>query len=195
MRAASYDLLKLIGPSFLVSHSLGATFSTLLTDQCPDLIVGSVNVEPANLPFQNYFGNATSRVGTSPSRPWGLTNTPITYNPPAAAPSDLQTVTVGEDTLALRSCIAQADPARQLPNIAKVPYLALTAEASPHITYDQCIIRYLRQCGVKADWIKLADIGIHGNGHFSFQEKNNLQIAAVVNKWILQHANDKKART
>lgn len=99
-----------------------------------------------------------------------------------------QTVTVGEDSPALRSCILQVEPARQLTNIARVPYLALTGEASPHITYDQCVIDYLQQCGVNADWIKLAEIGIRGNGHFSYLEMNNLEIAAVAEEWISQHA-------
>jgi len=50
--------------------------------------------------------------------------------------------------------------------------------------YDQCVVDFLRLAGVRAEWIKLGDIGVHGNGHFSFLEKNNLQIAAVVESWI-----------
>jgi len=34
------------------------------------------------------------------------------------------------------------------------------------------------------EWIKLGEIGIHGNDHLSFLEKNNLQIAAVVESLI-----------
>ena len=33
-------------------------------------------------------------------------------------------------------------------------------------------------------WIKLADIGIHGNGHMMMLEKNNMEIAAVMSRWI-----------
>jgi hypothetical protein len=193
MRSAGCQLLNLIGPSFLISHNIGALYPVLLSDQCPELVKGSVNVEPATVPFQSYFGNATNRiVGRTPNRPWGLTNTALTYDPPISSPSELQTISVGQDTLGNRSCILQVEPARQLPNLAKVPYVAFTAEASPHITYDGCIIDYLRQCGVKADWIKLADIGIHGNGHFSFLEKNNLQIAEVVNDWIQKRIKEGK---
>lgn len=189
MRADGCELLSRIGPSFLISHSFGAQFATVITDQCPDLVLGSVNVEPATIPFESYIA-PPSMVGRRPGRPYGLSVSPITYDPPVASASDLQTVTVGDDTPALRSCIQQADPPRRLPNIAKVPYLALTGEASPHITYDHCVINYLKQCGAKPDWIKLADVGIHGNGHFSILEKNNLQIAAVVNTWITQHASN-----
>ena len=60
----------------------------------------------------------------------------------------------------------------------------VTGEASPHITYDHCTIAYLEQCGVAVDWVKLADHGIHGNGHFSYLEKNNLKIAALVENVI-----------
>ncbi|KAI4272470.1 MAG: hypothetical protein LQ337_005286 [Flavoplaca oasis] len=184
MRASGCELLSLIGPSYLISHSIGALHPILLSDQCPQLVAGNINVEPATIPFQSYTGNATSAVGRTPARPWGLTNTKITYDPPANAPTDLKKLDNEIDTPALRSCIYQAEPARKLPQIAKVPYVALTGEASPHITYDQCVVNYLRQAGVKVDWIKLGEIGIPGNGHFLFLEKNNLQIAEVVETWI-----------
>ncbi|CAL8584003.1 hypothetical protein XPA_009613 [Xanthoria parietina] len=184
MRASGCELLSLIGPSYLISHSIGALHPILLSDQCPQLVAGNINVEPTTIPFQSFTGSANSSSGRTPARPWGLTNTRITYDPPANAPTDLKRVNNETDTPALRSCIYQAEPARKLPQIAKVPYVALTGEASPHITYDQCIINYLRQAGVKVDWIKLGEINIHGNGHFLFLEKNNLEIAAVVEKWI-----------
>lgn len=184
MRASGCALLKHIGPSFLISHSIGALFPILLSDACPELVAGNVNLEPTTIPFQSYTGNATSIVGRTPNRVWGLTNTRITYDPSVSSPDELSKVTVGEDTPALRSCILQATPARRLPNIAKVPYVAITAEASPHITYDHCVINYLEQAGVRTDWIKLGEIGIHGNGHFAHLELNNLDIAAVVDLWI-----------
>ena len=34
------------------------------------------------------------------------------------------------------------------------------------------------------DFIKLADIGIHGNGHFLMLEKNNMEIAGVIADWL-----------
>ncbi|KAL8767680.1 MAG: hypothetical protein Q9209_005860 [Squamulea sp. 1 TL-2023] len=60
-----------------------------------------------------------------------------------------------------------------------------TAEASVHIVVAHCLAAFLWQSGVKLDWILLADRGIKGNGHFSFQEKNNLEIARkVVLPWL-----------
>ncbi|KAI9786708.1 MAG: hypothetical protein M1816_007849 [Peltula sp. TS41687] len=148
MRASGCALLRRIRPSFLIGHSFGALFPILLSDECPDLVAGNDNLEPATIPFQSYTGNATSVVGRTPNRVWGLTNTPITYQPPISSPDELKTISVGEDTPGLRSCILQMEPARQLPRIAQVPYVAITGEASPHTTYDHCVVNYLEQAQV-----------------------------------------------
>lgn len=92
---------------------------------------------------------------------------------------------MGTDTPGNRSCILQTGSLiHTLPNIASVPFVALTGSASPHITYDHCVIAYLQQTGGSPDWIKLGDIGITGNGHFAHLELNNLEVAAVVHDWI-----------
>jgi hypothetical protein len=113
----------------------------------------------------------------------------IGYDPPITDCSQLNTIVVGPDLPGNRSCYMQSTngTAHTLPNISKVPYIALTGAASPHITYDHCIIDYLEQVGVKADWIKLGDLGIEGNGHFLYLEKNNLVIAEVVEEWMQSH--------
>jgi hypothetical protein len=121
MPSAGCALLSRIGPAFLVSHSIGALFPIILSDQCPDLVVGNVNVEPGIFPSQSYTGNAASLVGRTSNRPWGLTNMAITYDPPAVSASDLRTITVGEDTPRLRACILKVEPARKLVRVAKVP--------------------------------------------------------------------------
>ncbi|KAL1651894.1 hypothetical protein SLS58_000017 [Diplodia intermedia] len=184
MRASGCALLELIGSSYLVSHSIGALHPILLSNDCPDLVAGNINLDPTTIPFQSYTGNTTSAVGRTDARPWGLTNTYIDYVPAIASSDELNTTSVGEDTLAKRSCLMQAEPARQLPKIASVPYIALTGEASPHMTYDHCIIDYLEQAGGSPEWIKLGEIGIHGNGHFGFLELNSHDIAGVVHQWI-----------
>ena len=45
-------------------------------------------------------------------------------------------------------------------------------------------MKYLEQAGVRSTWIKLADAGIRGNGHMMMLEKNNLEIAGVMSKWL-----------
>ena len=62
--------------------------------------------------------------------------------------------------------------------------MIMTAEASYHATYDHCTVKYLQQAGVQATWIKLADAGIHGNGHMLMLEKNSLDIAEAISRWL-----------
>jgi hypothetical protein len=37
---------------------------------------------------------------------------------------------------------------------------------------------------VKAEYIPLQSKGIHGNGHMVMIEKNNLDIARVIDEWV-----------
>lgn len=194
MRASGCQLLELIGPSFLVSHSIGAVHPIVISDECPSLVAGNVNLEAGNIPFQSYVGNDTSSVGRTTARPYGLTVTNLNYDPPISNYTDLVTQTVGTDTPALRSCIIQANSSANytihtLPNVAKVPYVLFTGEASPHITYDHCVIAYLNQVGVKTDWIKLADVGVRGNAHFGYLELNSVEYFKQVETWIRCQAN------
>jgi hypothetical protein len=184
MRSSGCQLLSLIGPSFLISHSIGAIHPLLLSNDCPSLVAGNVNLEPGNIPFQSYVGNTTSAVGRTPARPWGMTNTWVTYEPVINGTSELTHELVGDDTPAKRSCYMQTGKIHKLAEIAKVKYVALTGSASPHITYEHCVIDFLQQAGVAAEWIKLADRGILGNGHFGYLEMNSPQIASVVHEWI-----------
>ena len=189
MRNAGCILLSIIGRSFLVSHSIGAIHPILLSDQCPDLIAGNLNLEPTTVPFESIFGGPSSpNAGRAPARKWGLTNTPLNYFPAASSPDDLKPVRVGPDSAATRSCLQQSEPARKLPNINKVPYVALTGEASQHAGYDHCIVNYLQQAGGNPEWIRLEEIGIRGNGHFGYLERNSEQIARVAERWFQRHS-------
>ncbi len=125
---------------------------------------------------------------TGPARPYGITSTPLTYDPPVSDPAtDLPIVTVicNEERPGLESYKLQAKPARQLVNLVDVPVLVVTTESGYHAVYDHCTVEYLRQAGVKAvEHLELAKVGVMGNGHFMFMEKNNLEIAGLVEKWI-----------
>ncbi|KAF7557649.1 hypothetical protein G7Z17_g561 [Cylindrodendrum hubeiense] len=181
LRAAGCELLSLLGETaFLISHSLGSRNPLLLSNDCPEYIAGNINLEAATSPFWSYAEGLGGYAGS----PWGLTYTPVDYYPAISSSSELEYESVGNETLAHRNCYLQKEPARTLPKINKVPYLLLTGEASVHVTYDHCVIDFLKQAGGSPEWIKLADKGIHGNGHFLHVEKNNLQIAALAEAWI-----------
>ncbi|KAF2626985.1 hypothetical protein BU25DRAFT_421903 [Macroventuria anomochaeta] len=121
---------------FLISHSSRASYPIFLSNGCPENFAGNINLKYSTLPFWNYGSTIGSGIAT---RPRGLTNTPPDYEPAVANTSELQQVVVGNDTLALRNCRLQAEPARKLPKIPSVPYLCLTGEASVHATRDHCV--------------------------------------------------------
>jgi hypothetical protein len=123
---------------------------------------------------------------------YGLTGVPLTYAPAVTDPAELAIVRQDKpDAPDLVRCYAQNEPARQLPNLQKMPILVLTSEASYHAPYDHCTVKYLEQAGVKPTYIRLADIGIHGNSHVMMLEKNNQDIAAVIARWLDQAVNGK----
>jgi pimeloyl-ACP methyl ester carboxylesterase len=76
--------------------------------------------------------------------------------------------------------------ARQL-RIKNIPVMIMAAEASYHQAYDHCTAKYLNQAGVKTEYIRLQDKGIHGNGHMVMIEKNNLDIARVIDEWVVKN--------
>lgn len=189
---AACELLSYIGSSFLVGHSYGGGFLWLTADKCPEKVQGVFGIEPDTPAFQSLSSGRSIRT-----RIWGLTDAPLTYDPPVTDPVaqlSSQAVLVGTDSIGDRACYLQKEPARKLVNIAKVPVYFYTTESSIHAAYDHCIDAYLTQAGVKHTWQKLVDIGIRGNGHFSFIENNNLQLAALAEKFFKKHAGGRRKK-
>jgi pimeloyl-ACP methyl ester carboxylesterase len=178
VQKAGGALLDKIGPAILVTHSQSGPFGWLIADIRPNKVKGIIAIEPSGPPFQN------TSTGRSKSLPWGLADIPLTYDPPVKDPSEIEIVEVKSDSADLISGWLQKKPARQLPNLKSIPILIITAEASFHAPYDHWTAKYLEQAGVKNTYIRLADQGIHGNGHMVMIEKNNIEIAAFLRKWL-----------
>ena len=51
------------------------------------------------------------------------------------------------------------------------------------MNYNQFIFG-LKQAGVEVSYVKLADIGLRGNGHMMMMEKNSDAIAQVILEWL-----------
>jgi pimeloyl-ACP methyl ester carboxylesterase len=186
-RDALVALLDKIGPAILLTHSQAGAFGWPVADARPDLVKAILAIEPNGPPFyQVEFKGAPDwfKQGTL-ALPYGITAAPLNYSPPIKDASELKMVQQDKaDTPDLVRCYAQAEPARQLPNLQKMPILVLTAEASYHAPYDHCTVNYLRQAGVKPTYIRLADIGIKGNSHVMMLEKNSKDIAGVIARWL-----------
>ena len=180
-------LLEKIGPAVVMTHSQSGAMGWLTADAKPDLVKALIQVEPSGPPVHDVdmVGAPEYLHEGAETRPWGLAAIPLNYFPRAATAADMQYIE--EDRPlgpGLARCWKQAIPARQLPNLQKMPMLVVNGEASFHAPFEHCMVKYLEQAGVKVAWIDLGRAGIHGNGHMMMLEKNNLEIAATIEKWL-----------
>ena len=163
------ELLEKIGPAIVQVHSAGGPFSWIVANERPNLVKAIINVEGGGQPFA---------AGT----PWGLTDVPMVYDPPAADPSQLATRDVpgaGGATYKL-----QADPPRKLKNLQNIPTIYVVAERSGR--NGAPVVAFLKQAGVDAEEFNLKDKGILGNGHFMMLENNRREVFDAIRGWLEQ---------
>jgi pimeloyl-ACP methyl ester carboxylesterase len=179
---AGAALLDKIGPAIVLTHSQAGPFGWLIADARPKLVKAIVAIEPSGPPFENTI------IGTGKGRAWGPSDIPIAYDPPVKDPSEIAVVRDDKpDGPDMFVCWMQKAPARQLVNLKSIPSVVISAEASYHQLYDGCTVKYLNQAGMKVEWMRLQDKGIHGNGHMVMIEKNNLAIAKVIDDWVVKN--------
>jgi pimeloyl-ACP methyl ester carboxylesterase len=186
-RDALIALFERIGPGILLVHSQAGAFAWPVADSRPDLIKAILAIEPNGPPVHSVeFIGAPDWFKEGPaSLSYGITSVPLNYAPQVKSAADLAFVRDDKpDAPDKIVCWKQKEPARQLPNLQKMPILVLTSEASYHAPYDHCTVRYLRQAGIKPSVIRLAEIGIHGNSHVMMLEKNNKEVAGVIAQWL-----------
>ncbi|OTB08948.1 hypothetical protein M426DRAFT_6979 [Hypoxylon sp. CI-4A] len=178
-QAACVALLGRIGkPCILVSHSAGGPVPWLVADIRPQLVNSTVALEPSGPPFFKVS------MKPGPTVQYGITNAPITYDPPVSNPeTELVKAVWPSPSPGMMSCTLQAacpEP-RQLINLKDVKVVVVTAEASYHAQYDWGTVKYLKQAGLKnVQHLRLEESGIRGNGHMMFMEKNSDEMAAEI---------------
>ncbi|MCW8379738.1 alpha/beta fold hydrolase [Streptomyces justiciae] len=171
MRRRGAELLDLIGPAIVITSSAGGPSGWLMADERPDLVQAVVGLEP---------------LGPSGPLPlaWGLSASPLTYDPPAASADEITLVDVagegGGPPLKL-----QADPPRRLPYLAEIPIAVVTGERSFAQAMDVGTVAYLRQAGcTRVEHLALGELGVRGNGHLMMVERNNAAVLDVVTDWL-----------
>jgi len=168
------ELVDRIGPCILLTHAFGGFFGWGVADRRPKLVKGIFCMEINGNPFAGQLR-------------WGLTASPMTYDPPVTDPAQFQLVdhTLPPDSPRpiVPSYKLQAEPAHQWKNLRGIPIGWLTSEfgggGSP-ITN----VEFLKQAGCSAEMVRLRDYGIVGNGNLMLLEKNNHEVFAVVRDWL-----------
>ncbi|KEY68359.1 hypothetical protein S7711_01137 [Stachybotrys chartarum IBT 7711] len=214
------SLLQVTGKAILVGSGAGGNAAWLAADVEPATVAMVVALEPNGPPFGVACGNSArvydgNITYSAAHRPYGLTDIPLTYDPPADAafgfdssvsrPLDIAKVQCFEG--AMGACILQKPltlastdvdqviahdhqaQVRELMHLKKMPHAIFTAQASPHTTYDWATVEFLKQAGASVDWIKLEDFQIYGNGHLMHLELNSDAVAGLVNNWIRMKLN------
>jgi pimeloyl-ACP methyl ester carboxylesterase len=185
-RDAMVALLEKIGPSIVLVHSQAGPIGWATADARPDLVKAVVAVEPNGPPVHGveFIGAPDWFKEGGIALPYGIAGVPLAYDPPVKDASELKWVKEDKpDAPGLVTCWKQAEPARKLVNL-KMPVVVMMSEASYHAPYDHCTVKFLRQAGVKVDFVKLAELGIKGNSHVMMQEKNNKEIAGAIYDWL-----------
>jgi pimeloyl-ACP methyl ester carboxylesterase len=186
-RDATIALLDNIGPAILMPHSQSAAPVWLTADARPQLVKALLMVEAGTSSFYEVklVGAPEWFKDGDLSKPYGVTYAPITYDPPVKGVEDFGLVRQeNPDTPDLPRCWRQQEPPHKLINFKNIPTLQMSAEASFGAPTAHCNAAFLKQAGVPVDFVRLAEIGIRGNGHFLMLEKNNLEIAAVIAEWL-----------
>ncbi|MGE3843039.1 MAG: alpha/beta fold hydrolase, partial [Vicinamibacterales bacterium] len=188
-KEANIALLDMIGtPVILLTHSQGGGFGWVVADARPNLVKAIVTVEPAAPPIK---GVDTSKVAYNAGGglAWGVSASPITYEPAVSSASELQTVLEEKAPEAGKvPCYVQQEPARKLKNLTGIPVLFLNGEGGYHRVYDHCLAKWLNQAGVKTEYVELEKVGIRGNGHMMMLEKNSADIAKFMGNWLAKNA-------
>jgi len=205
-------LLDKIGPVILLVHSQSGGLAWPLAQARPQLVKAIIAAEPAGPPVHDAVVHSVQRFDfpwentikqndqdffrDNPRvKPYGLTTIPLQYNPAVTPESPLRFVQQEKsETPNLARCWRQREPARKLVAVGDRPVVVIEAEASFYAAYNHCNVEYLQQAGVRTEFIRLATIGIHGNGHMMMFEKNSDQVAKVIFDWLqksvtpLEHA-------
>jgi pimeloyl-ACP methyl ester carboxylesterase len=168
------ELVDRIGPCILLTHAFGGFFGWGVADRRPNLIKGIFAMEINGNPFGQQLR-------------WGLTASPMTYDPPVTDPAQFQLVDHITPPDSPRPVVSpfklQAEPAHKWKNLQRIPIGWLTTEfgggGSPVAN-----VEFLKQAGCSAEMVRLRDYGIVGNGNLMLLEKNNHEVFGVVRDWL-----------
>ena len=160
----------------MLTHSQGGAFGWQIADARPGMVKAIVTIEPALTPAHPQGGSADP--------PYGITMTPITYDPPVNDPGEIWHAVLPADSPDVSQCWVQGQPVRRLPTLEGIPIAVIIGEASPLAQRSHCVSHYLAHAGVANDLIRLERVGIRGNNHKMMIEKNSAEIAAFIQNWL-----------
>ncbi len=168
------ELVDRIGPCILLDHAFGGFFGWGVADRRPNLVKAIYSMEINGNPFAVQLR-------------WGLTASPMTYDPPVTDLAQFRLVDHTEPPDSPRPVPAsyklQAEPAHKWKNLQNIPMAWMTSEfgggGSPVAN-----VEFLKQVGCQIEMVRLRDYGIYGNGNLMLLDKNNHEVFTVIRDWL-----------
>jgi pimeloyl-ACP methyl ester carboxylesterase len=171
------ELLEMVGPAVIVTHSAGGPGVWAAADARPDQVAALIAIETIGPPF-------TQLPEAGLDLAWGVTSVPLGFDPPAASPAELALVTeVREEFGPVPVTLQRPESVRRLDGLSRFPIAVVTGEASLFAQFDRHLVAFLQQAGADAELIRLAEHGVHGNSHGIMLERNHEQALAVLEQW------------
>jgi pimeloyl-ACP methyl ester carboxylesterase len=174
---------KIASPVILLTHSQGGGIGFNVADERPNLIAGMIAIEPGGPQIGNVDTAKVAYTRVNPNS-WGLTPMPMKYDPPFKSPAEIKTHLVPSDRPDEVGCYMQDEPVHKLVGFQNMHILSLSAEGTYHRVYDPCIPKWLNQAGAKDDFVRLEEVGIHGNMHEMFLDRNSVEVIKFIDDWV-----------
>jgi pimeloyl-ACP methyl ester carboxylesterase len=180
-------LLDRVGPSIVLVHSQSGAYGWPLVQARPDRVKALIALEPSGPPVYgvNFHGAPEWFSDAGAPKPWGLTITPLEYEPAISAPNDLRFAQeeVADSPEHVR-CWLQGEPARRLTGFENSPILIVESESSFYAPYNHCTAKYLEQAGVRSTYVRMQDEGYPGGGHMFMVELDSEAVAQTMQDWL-----------
>jgi len=150
-----------------------------------------VSIEPGGPQIGNVDTAKVAYTRTNPNS-WGLKTNKYDFDPPINSPAELKThLEPSERPGDEVGCYMQDAPVHKLVHFQNMRILSVSAEGTYHRVYDSCIPKWLNQAGAKDDFVRLEDVGIHGNMHEMFLDKNSDDVIKFIDGWLRKNINNK----
>ncbi len=172
-------------PVILLTHSQGGGIGFNVADERPNLIAGMVAIEPGG-----------PQIGIVGYRQGGVHARQSEFLGPHADAHEVRSAVRqsrpisrfiwsrpnGPATRSAATCRTQ--PVHKLVGYQNMRILSISAEGTYHRVFDVCIPKWLNQAGAKDDFVRLEDVGIHGNMHEMFLDRNSDQVIKFIDGWL-----------
>ena len=197
-------LLKKIGPSVVLVHSIGGMVGWKLCETVPDqvaAIIGVAPVPPANMPKDSFpaasaIGQSFRSSGSGGAGPYLPEDKPAWYKLEAAKNAFASASLFPVDSMDQYYASLVPESARSINELMNKDGMGLTADPRKFANVPKLIVtgdqdpRHPRAVDAQtakflgADHLYLADAGLPGHGHPMYLDKGNEKIAQLIIEWL-----------